>query len=88
MSRLVTTHGTEAHDAVAAALIDFLKEHCDERGMTKAEVLAIASHVVGRIACVQDGITTAECLEIINRNVLAGNKSMYAALVKDAGGIQ
>ena len=77
---------TEKHQAFRNDLIVLLNKHAGD--LDAKEMLAISAHLVGQIIAMQDQrtITRSIALEIVTRNIEAGNMQAMAAINGEPAG--
>lgn len=75
----------QKHEALHQDLVDVLKKHTGE--LSSAEVLAVASVMVGQIIALQDQRTMSpeKAIEIVMRNIELGNAGVLEQLSRPDG---
>lgn len=70
----------QKHSAFRDGLVALLREH--EANLSKREMLALASHLVGQLIAMQDQRTTtpAVALQIVSENIEQGNREVIEGL--------
>jgi hypothetical protein len=78
---------TVSHQAFRAEFLTLVKRYEREHNMTQMEVLAILSCTVGQVLAMQDQtkVTAAMGLQVISRNIEAGNSQVIDELMNSKG---
>lgn len=71
---------TEDHEVAYQDLVRLLREKSDN--LTSAEMLAVASNMVGKLVALQDHrvMTAAQAMQIVSNNIELGNKQAIAEM--------
>jgi hypothetical protein len=77
---------THKHEALRSKILAVIDKYADH--LSSEEILAVAAFTVGQIIALQDQreLTPAQAMEIVTRNIEAGNESVLRE-IKSAGGI-
>jgi len=77
---------TKAQIAFRHALLDVMKEH--GANLDAAELLAVASHLVGQLVAMQDQrtMTPAMAMDLVGHNIERGNLEAIDNLLLQTGG--
>jgi len=85
MSGIEMQQATPEQEITYTQLCAFLRQHSGN--LTPQQLLAMVANVLGKVLALQDQstMTLNDAMEIINKNIIAGNKQALAAMMHIVG---